>query len=144
MCKDKDICEAVCRACNHFKSANGKPLPIIGAANTFMESVCEEFGIPFIQEYIVDLEYDEDGNIIITREHDAVDLGALSPRVAQILRYGTIQAKDTSSLVDVNFSDAQLSLCVHSDTPGAVEIAAITRKEVDAFNNQVVGKLAKE
>lgn len=136
MCKDQEICESVCRASRYFTSADGKPIPMIGAPNTIMESTCEKMGIPFVQEFIADLEYDSDGNCIITRSHDAVDLNALGVRVAGSLRTGTIETR-ASGIVDLKLSSARLSLCIHSDTPGAVEVAAATREQVDAFNKEI-------
>lgn len=109
---------------------------MIGAPNTIMESSCAKMGIPFVQEYIADLEYDSDGNCIITRTHEAVDLKALGSRIAASLRTGTVGTRD-SSVVDLKLSSAPLSLCIHSDTPAAPEVAAATREQVNAFNKEV-------
>ncbi|OAQ71709.1 lactam utilization protein lamB [Purpureocillium lilacinum] len=136
MCKDKPICEAVCRAARHFTAADGTPVPMIGASGTFMESVCAEMGIPFVQEVIADLEYDENGDCIISRTHDAVDLQALRVRLAGALRTGTIESKEKKEMVDLKLGAAPLSLCIHSDTPGATEVAAATRQAVDEFNKE--------
>ncbi|KAK4093992.1 hypothetical protein Purlil1_1483 [Purpureocillium lilacinum] len=136
MCKDKPICEAVCRAARHFTAPDGTPVPMIGASGTFMESVCAEMGIPFLQEVIADLEYDENGDCIISRTHEAVDLQALRSRLAGALRTGTIESKERKEMVDLKLGAAPLSLCIHSDTPGATEVAAATRQAVDDFNKE--------
>ncbi|KAM3547628.1 hypothetical protein ARSEF4850_009902 [Beauveria asiatica] len=95
MCKDKTVCEAVCRAAKHFTSPNGTtPVPIIGAAGTLMETTCAAMGIPFVQEIIADLEYDEHGDYIISQTHDAVDLDNLRTRVRETLQTGRIACKD--------------------------------------------------
>ncbi|PHH91283.1 hypothetical protein CDD83_1093 [Cordyceps sp. RAO-2017] len=136
MCKDKTICEAVCRAARHFTSSGGAPVPMIGAANTLMETTCAAMGIPFIQEIIADLEYDENGDCIISRTHEALNLQALRARLAHALRSGTIESRDEKQMVDLKLSTAPLSLCVHSDTPDATRIVGITREVVDGFNKE--------
>ncbi|KJZ77168.1 hypothetical protein HIM_03489 [Hirsutella minnesotensis 3608] len=136
MCKDHVICEAVCRAARHFVQSDGTPVPMIGAANTHMETTCAAMGIPFIQEIIADLEYDENGDCIISREHDAVEPQALRARLAHALRNGSIQSRQSKQMVDLKLSTAPLSLCVHSDTPGASQVAKVTRSVVDEFNNE--------
>lgn len=137
MCKDKVICEAVCRAAKAFTSPDGTPVPMIGAANTLMEITCASMGIPFVQEIIADLEYNEDGDCIISRTHEAVDLSALRQRLGDALRSGKIACKGNGGqLVDLKLSNAPLSLCIHSDTPGATEVAAVVREVVDKFNNE--------
>ncbi|KAL3951915.1 hypothetical protein ACCO45_013632 [Purpureocillium lilacinum] len=112
MCKDKPICEAVCRAARHFTAPDGTP------------------------EVIADLEYDENGDCIISRTHEAVDLQALRSRLAGALRTGTIESKERKEMVDLKLGAAPLSLCIHSDTPGATEVAAATRQAVDDFNKE--------
>lgn len=137
MCKDKSICSAVCRASRYFKSDDGEPVPIIGAPNTIMETVCGDMGIPFIQEIISDLEYDADGNCKIPRAHEPQDLGALQTRLSRALRTGEIECKETGGFVDLKLSAEPLSLCIHSDTPGATEVAAATREVVNEFNREL-------
>ena len=138
MCKDKVICEAVCRAAKHFTSEDGVPVPMIGAANTLMETTCAAMGIPFIQEVIADLEYDENGDCIISRTHDAPDLDALSGRLRDALRTGDMPSSGDGKLVPLKLSNAPLSLCIHSDTPGANEVGKVVRQVVDEFNGEYV------
>ncbi|KAL1868416.1 hypothetical protein VTK73DRAFT_3710 [Phialemonium thermophilum] len=138
MCKDLEICRAVCRAAKNFRTPEGVPVPMIGAPNTIMETTCAEMGIPFIQEIIGDLEYDAEGNCKIPRTHDEVDLAGLRKRLTHALHTGEIECKETDGFVDLKLSHvAPLSLCVHSDTPGAVEVAAATRRVVDEFNKEM-------
>ncbi|KAM4056608.1 lamB/YcsF family protein [Hirsutella rhossiliensis] len=142
MAKDKAICEAVCHAVRHFTTHDGAPVPLIGASNTLMETTAADLGIPFVQEVIADLEYDENGDCIIPRTHDAVDPEAVRVRLAHALRSGTIEGRDTKEgkhkkhVVDLKLSSAPLSLCVHSDTPGAAQVAGVTRDVVDDFNEE--------
>ncbi|KGQ05714.1 Lactam utilization protein lamB [Beauveria bassiana D1-5] len=141
MCKDKTVCEAVCRAAKHFTSPDGTtPVPMIGAAGTLMETTCAAMGVPFVQEIIADLEYDEHGDCIISRTHDAVDLDALRTRVREALQTGRIACKEGGKRrVDLKLGAAPLSLCIHSDTPGAVEVAVEVSRVVEEFNRQRFG-----
>ncbi|XWW94589.1 hypothetical protein V2A60_002534 [Cordyceps javanica] len=137
MCKDKVICEAVCAASKRFQSADGAPIPMIGASGTFMETTCNDMGIPFVQEIIADLEYDQDGACIISRTHDAPDLCALARRVDGVLRSGKIPCEGAGErLVDLGLGSAPLSLCIHSDTPGAAQVADVVRQVVNKFNKE--------
>ncbi|KYK54809.1 lactam utilization protein LAMB [Drechmeria coniospora] len=137
MCRDRVTCEAVCRAARHFTGPDGAaPVPMIGAAGTLMETVCAEMGIPFIQEIIADLEYDENGDCIISRTHDAVDLDGLRARLGCALGTGMIESKEKKQMVDLKLGRAPLSLCIHSDTPDATAVAAATRRAVDGFNEE--------
>ncbi|KAM3460960.1 hypothetical protein BB8028_0003g00230 [Beauveria bassiana] len=146
MCKDKTVCEAVCRAAKHFTSPDGTtPVPMIGAAGTLMETTCAAMGIPFVQEIIADLEYDEHGDCIISRTHDAVDLDALRTRVREALQTGRIACKEGGKRrVDLKLGAAPLSLCIHSDTPGAVEVAVEVSRIVEEFNRQRFGVEEKQ
>lgn len=138
MCKDQDICSAVCRASKHFKQIGTEtPIVMIGAPNTIMESTCAEMGIPFIQEYVCDFEYDKNGNCLIPRTHEALDLVAFRPRLMNTLKTGFVESKDGKDLVDLKLSSAKLSLCIHSDTPSAELIAATTKEVVDEFNRSI-------
>lgn len=110
---------------------------MIGAPNTIMESTCAEMGIPFIQEYVCDLEYDKNGNCLIPRTHEALDLVGFRPRLMNTLKTGLMESKDGKDLVDLKLSSAKLSLCIHSDTPSAELIAAMTKEVVDEFNRSI-------
>ena len=47
--------------------------PLFGMAGTLHEQVYRERGFAFVSEFYADLDYDEKGGLIITREHHAVD-----------------------------------------------------------------------
>lgn len=107
---------------------------MIGAPNSIMETTCGDMDIPFIQEFVCDLEYDENGNCLIPRTHDPLDVQTFRPRLMNALKTGFVASKEGETEVDLKLSGAQLSLCIHSDTPGSEVIAAATREVVDEFN----------
>ena len=49
------------------------PVPLFGMIGTLHEKVYTARGHGFVAEFYADLDYRDDGGLIITREHDAVD-----------------------------------------------------------------------
>jgi 5-oxoprolinase (ATP-hydrolysing) subunit A len=69
-------------------------------------------------EIFADLDYDDEGRCIITREHAPVAPEQAVARITGVLENGhirSINGKDVPTRAD--------TICVHSDTPGAVEVA---------------------
>jgi UPF0271 protein len=103
-----EIAHAVCDAADVFK------VPLLGMKNTLHESVYKERGHRFLAEFYVDLDYADDGSLIITREHDAVDPDEAASRGVRALREGLV-----SSVGGRDIPVGAETICVHSDTPGA-------------------------
>jgi UPF0271 protein len=100
-------------------------VPVLGMAGTQHETVYGAAGLAFISEYYADLDYDDDGNLIITREHHAVDPAAAAARARR--------AVDEGKVASVNGRDVAVraqSICVHSDTPNAVAVARAVRAAI--------------
>jgi len=120
--RDDQVAHAVCDAAEIFG------VPLLGMAGTRHEAVYTERGIPFLAEYYTDLDYDADGTLIITREHQAKDPAEVAKRVLRVIKEGKASA--------INGQDIPMRadcICVHSDTPGAVELAQIVRKVLAPF-----------
>jgi 5-oxoprolinase (ATP-hydrolysing) subunit A len=98
-------------------------------AGTTQEAVYESRAIPFVREFYADLDYDETGNLIITREHAAVDAEAAAARTMRAIREGKVRSvtgKDVPVVVE--------SVCVlHSGTPGAVAVAREVHRAIEAY-----------
>lgn len=94
-------------------------VPILGMACTAHETAYGDKGIEFIPEFYADLEYDGDGNLILSRVHDAVDPAKAAARVLRAMR-DRVVATTTGRDIPVKAN----TVCVHSDTPSAVAIAA--------------------
>ena len=60
----------------------------MGMAGTQHEQVYTAHGLPFLAEYYADLEYADDGSLLITRQHVAYDPGQVRERVARVLTDG--------------------------------------------------------
>ena len=93
-------------------------LPVIGVGNCLMEEVFAARRLPLSCEFYADLDYDERGWQVITMHHAPVEPEAAAAKVLRAIGEGRTRALDGSD-VAVKAD----SICVHSDTPGAVAVA---------------------
>jgi UPF0271 protein len=118
--RDRTVAEAVADAALVFE------VPVLGMAGTLHETVYTERGLEFWAEYYADLDYDDEGGLIITRKHVAYDPAVAAERVARVLREGvavSASGKEIPMRAD--------TVCVHSDTPGAAELAKAVAEVLD-------------
>jgi UPF0271 protein len=94
-------------------------VPILGMAFTEHEAAYREHGVEMIPEFYADLGYDGAGNLILSRVHEAVDPAKARERVLRALREGVVTTTDGHDI-----PVKATTVCVHSDTPDAVAIAA--------------------
>jgi len=114
--KDPEIAHTICDVADIFQ------VPILGLPGTVEEDVIRQRGHPFIAEFYADLEYDDKGLLIITQKHAPVDPALAAKRVEKAVTKGkmdSVSGKEISVYVN--------SVCVHSDTPNAVEVATAVR-----------------
>jgi UPF0271 protein len=114
--RDEAIANAICDAADVFKA------PILGMVGTLHETVYAARGHRFLAEFYSDLDYGDDGTVIITREHDAVDPSVAAAKCLRAVREGKV-----TSVGGREITVGADTICVHSDTPNAVEIAAAVR-----------------
>ena len=101
-------------------------VPLLAMRGTLQEEVYTERGVPFLAEYYADLDYDASGGLIITRKHDAKDPAEAARRVKLVLN------DNKATTIEGTLIDMQAdTICVHSDTPGAVELASAVRQTLD-------------
>ena len=84
----------------------------------------------FVPEFYADLDYNDDGGLIITREHDAKDPADAAEKCVRAIREGKVKT--------VGGKDATVgaaTICVHSDTPNAVDIAFAVRDAIKPFRS---------
>ncbi|MBV9757036.1 MAG: 5-oxoprolinase subunit PxpA [Alphaproteobacteria bacterium] len=115
--RDPAVAEAVADAAAIFG------VPVFAFANCAMSEVFRRRGIPFVCEFYADLDYNDEGRNIITREHHPVAPEDAAQRVRAAVTEGKTRAV-SGKLVDV----VAESVCVHSDTPGAIAIARAVRE----------------
>ena len=120
--KSREVAKAVADAVKVFN------VPVLGMAGTLHEEVYTAEGLQFISEYYADLEYADDGTLIITREHHAVDPKSAAERALRAVKDGVAETVN-GGRVPVRAD----CICVHSDTPNAVEVAQAVKAAVAAY-----------
>lgn len=113
------VAHAVCDAADVFR------VPLFGMKNTLHERIYRERNHVFVAEYYADLDYADDGSLIITREHDPVDPAKAAKRCLRAIEEGK-----TASVNGIDVEVGSDCICVHSDTPNAVEVARAVRQAV--------------
>src|SRR4029079_17955039 len=122
--RSEEVANAICDAAEPFQ------VPLLGMARTRHEEVYTRRGFPFLAEFLVALDYDKDGRLIITREHVAWDPDLAAKR--------TLRAITENKVKTVNGNDIPMRadcICVHSDTPGAVAVAQAVRQAISKYLN---------
>jgi UPF0271 protein len=122
--RSDEVANAICDAADVFQA------PLLGMAGTKHEEVYRKRGFRFIAEFYVDLDYDRDGGLIITREHAAWDPDLAAKRTVRAItekKVRTVDGNDIPMVADC--------ICVHSDTPGAVAVAKAVKEAIEPFLN---------
>lgn len=117
--KQEEVAQGVCDAAEIFG------VPLFGMTGTLHEEVYQQRGVPFIAEFYADLDYDATGRLILTRVHDAKDPDEMAARCVRAIQDGKGTAED-GSLFPVRCE----TICVHSDTPNAIDIARAVRDAI--------------
>ena len=104
-------------------------LPLMVLTNAPVVQQVREAGLTVICEAFADRNYMPDGSLVSRTRQDAVlhDPALIAQRMLRLVREGRITAIDGS---DIEL-DAQ-SICVHGDTPAAVNIARQLRVDLSA------------
>ena len=120
--RNEEVAHAVCDAADVYG------VPVLGMKKTVHEEVYTERGHTFIAEFYADLDYNDDGSLIITREHDPVDPETAASRCLRAIEEGV-----TDSVNGVSVEVGSDCICVHSDTPNAIEVAEAVREAVRPY-----------
>jgi len=122
--RSEEIAGSICDAADVFGVA------LLGMAGTKHEEVYTRRGFRFIPEFYVDLDYDGDGRLIITREHAAWD-----PKVAAKRTLRAVSEKKVKTVAGNDIPMRAECICVHSDTPGAVAVAKAVKEAIRDYLN---------
>lgn len=120
--RDANVAHAVADAVELFN------VPVMGMPNTMHEKIYQERGLKFLAEYYTDLQYTDDGSLILTRMHEAVDPKLAAENCIRVIKEGV--APSASGKMIPMRADC---ICVHSDTPGAVELARVVRDKLTPY-----------
>jgi UPF0271 protein len=112
-----------------------KDLIFAAAPNGYGAKYARKIGIRTVGKVFADRAYDDEGRLVNRRLPGAVitELRVVEARINQFLNDGTFTSQSGKR---VKF-DAQCVL-VHSDTPGAVEIARVVRNSVEKGGGKIV------
>ena len=104
-------------------------LPILGLPGSQLLIQAKEAGHPVFAEAFVDRAYQADGTLVPRSQAGAVlhDVDSIVERAVRLAVKGEVVAVD-GTVVQVRPD----SLCIHGDTPGAVEMAAGVRAGLEA------------
>jgi UPF0271 protein len=100
------------------------PLPVLGLPGSELLAAAERAGLEPVEEAFADRGYTPEGTLVPRSRPDAL-LGGTAEvvrRAVRLARDGEIVAVDGTVL-----RSSARSLCLHGDTPGAVEMAAAVR-----------------
>lgn len=115
--RDEALMHAVCDVAEQYG------VSVFGMVGTAHERVAQERGVPFVGEVYVDLGYRADGSLIIVRRPRATSVDLATERAHLAVTEGAVVA-DTGERIPVQFD----SICVHSDTPNATDVARAVRQ----------------
>jgi UPF0271 protein len=120
--RDETVAHAIADAAEVFG------VPVLGMAGTVHEAVYTSRGLGFVAEYYADLDYADDGSLIITRRHGTYDPDEAARRAVRAVVDGVAVAQ----------SGAEIPMradcvCIHSDTPGAAELAGALKEALAAI-----------
>ncbi|WP_040586982.1 5-oxoprolinase subunit PxpA [Sciscionella marina] len=115
--RQPQLAEAITRVAADYE------VPVFGIGASEHEKAARKLGIPFVAEFYVDLGYDADGGLIVARRPRATPVDEATERAQQALIHGVATA-----VTGEPFPIQVDSICVHSDTPNAVEIARTVRQ----------------
>lgn len=104
-------------------------LPVLGLSGSAFFEEARRLGVPTVAEAFADRAYGPDGRLVSRREPGAVlhDVDEIADRVISMVTAGRVTAVDGST-VEVSVD----SVCVHGDSPGAVQIACAVRDRLTA------------
>lgn len=130
---DPGQADAVARAVADVAGKIGRPLPILGIRGA-IEGAAASVGLPFLLEAFLDRGYTRTGGLVPRSQPGALldDPAEVSARALRLVRERVVATVDGSA-VDVE----AVSLCLHGDTPAAVEMARAVRSALAADGIEV-------
>ncbi len=102
-------------------------LPVLGLSGSVFFGEAQDLGLRTVPEAFADRAYRSDGQLVSRRLPNAVlhDVEEIADRVSSMVTAGRVAAADGSTIpITVE------SVCVHGDSPGAVQIANAVRERL--------------
>jgi 5-oxoprolinase (ATP-hydrolysing) subunit A len=123
--RDEKMAEAI----GHAIMAVDSSLMLFAPANSAMERAARKAGVEIAREIFADRNYLNDGWLVPRTRPDALlhDPKQAAERVLRMLREGKVRSVEGRD-IDVRGE----TICVHGDTPGAVEFARELRTQLES------------
>lgn len=131
---DERIAMAVARGVAR-STEKGEHLILVGLPGSSQLWAAKKLGIPAAAEGFCDRAYYSDGKLVPRSAPGSVitDVGAIAARAVDMVRNGRVDTLGGGQL-DL----AVETICIHGDTPGALEIAKAVRASLEAAGIEVV------
>jgi UPF0271 protein len=97
--------------------------------------MCEELGIPYIEEAYVDIDWNSNGRLLSVAESKMASVDDIYKRASSIGMFDTTWDLNGNEL-KLGFNGKPFSFCIHSDMPTALENAKACRRAVDEINQK--------
>ncbi|ETW26082.1 lamB/YcsF family protein [Mycobacterium kansasii 732] len=109
-------------------------LPVLGMMGSVFFEEASRLGLRTVAEAFADRAYRPDGQLLSRREPGAVldDAAAIAERVVTMVTTGEVTAVDGAHVPII-----VESICVHGDSPGAVQIATAVRDRLAASGAEI-------
>ncbi|HIW07270.1 MAG TPA: 5-oxoprolinase subunit PxpA [Candidatus Ignatzschineria merdigallinarum] len=91
--------------------------------------IAKSLGQPVIREFYADRDYDDSGSLVFTRGMGRLDPVAITDKVVRACLDGKVKTV-TGQWQKIEFE----SICIHSDTPGVVELLKAIHAGLEAEN----------
>jgi UPF0271 protein len=123
--RDAELADAIARA----TASVGAKLILFAPDNTELARAGEAHGLQIAREVFADRNYLDDGWLVPRTRLDALlhDPKEAAQRVLRMLREGKVRSVEGRDVVV-----RAETICVHGDTPGAVEFARELRKQLES------------
>ncbi len=124
-CAEQDVAQAVVEAVADYDHS----MVVLGLPGSVLLRAAQDAGLDIAAEAFADRAYNDDGTLVPRGEPGAVltDPKAISERAVHMVMTQTVTSRSGRSI-----AVPLRSLCVHGDTPGAVDIARAVRSALEA------------
>jgi UPF0271 protein len=122
--RDEPMTHAICEAI----LALDKNLILVALSGSKMADIASKSGLKVAREAFADRAYHRDRSLVSRKREGSVihDPERVAERVIRMVQEGKVQSIE-GELIDLEVN----SICVHGDTPGAVQLAQTIRKHLE-------------